>query len=355
MKHSNDDGVLPTNLLQAFQKNKLIQGKLIEQQRVYYVKLVREMQDLKLKEKLNKELLYTWRKENYVRQLKKKLQEYEKKRFGVRDAYYEYQARNLDCVMSGQQGLAIPPNEEQQRLNVNAKLNQFRQENPLHRTSSTIIRQSLTPSLEQIKREQEDNDARAVQETWKHIHAQSAYGLKRKTDRILPTIQRSMTIDEIKRNQPSKSDAIPLVPAMDTTSGDTQVVSDGKQRAAALPTIAIADKLLDEFQPVTLTSESLQRERRGDLVAMRSVRRPQKNPIDLNITFESRKRIYQINKRVLQHHICPRKCGLQFNSQFDRIEQVDLADDDVENFLNDLSDTHRQRYEDRHQADKTFV
>lgn len=354
MKHSNDDGVLHTNLLQAFQKNKLIQGKLNEQQRVYYVKLVREMQDLKLKEKLNKELLYTWKKENYVRQLKKKLQEYEKKRFGVRDAYYEYQARNLDCVMSGQQGLAIPPDEEQRRLNVNAKLNQFLQENPLRRTSSMIIIQPFTHSPEQIKREQEEKDAQAVQETWKHIHARSAYGLKRKTNHILPAIQRSLTIDEIKRNRPLKSGfTVPSVPIMDTTSSSTQIVSDGKRRTA-LPDISTTEKLLDDFQPVNITSESLQKERRGDLVAMRSVRRPQKNPIDSNITFESRKRIYQINKRIQQHQICPRKCALQFNSQFERQEQIDPIDDE-ENLLIDISEKTRQIYEDRHQADKNFV
>src|SRR5437764_1396583 len=121
MKHSINDDVLQTNLLQAFQKNKLIQNKLNERHHTYYVELVKDLQDYKLKEKLNKELLYTWKKENYVRQLKKNLREYESKRFGVRNAYYEYQVRNLDCVISGQRGLIIPPQEEEHRLNVNAK------------------------------------------------------------------------------------------------------------------------------------------------------------------------------------------------------------------------------------------
>jgi len=151
MKHSNDDGVLQTNLLQAFQKNKLIQGKLNEQQRLYYVQLVKDMQEYKLKEKLNKELLYTWEKENYVRQLKKNLQEYERKRFGVRDAYYEYQARNLECVITGQQGLVIPPKEEERRLNVNAKLNQFLHDNPIQTTESMRITQSVNSAIDQLK------------------------------------------------------------------------------------------------------------------------------------------------------------------------------------------------------------
>jgi hypothetical protein len=39
------------------------------------------MQDYNLKEKLNKELLNIWKEENYVRQLKKDLREYDRKRF----------------------------------------------------------------------------------------------------------------------------------------------------------------------------------------------------------------------------------------------------------------------------------
>ena len=88
------------------------------------------MQVYHLKEKYNRELLYTWKKESYVRQLKKNLEDYERKRFGVRDAYYEYQARNLGNIIAGQQEIVIPPSEEERRLNINKKYHQFLQNNP---------------------------------------------------------------------------------------------------------------------------------------------------------------------------------------------------------------------------------
>jgi hypothetical protein len=103
---------------------------------------MKDMQDYNLKEILNKELLYTWKKENYVRQLKKNLREYDRKRFGARDAYYEYQARNLDCVLIAQQGLVIPSKEKERRVNVNTKFQQFLKEHPLRTTSVMRVDQS---------------------------------------------------------------------------------------------------------------------------------------------------------------------------------------------------------------------
>jgi hypothetical protein len=360
MKHSNDD-ILQTNLLQAFQKNKLIQGKLNERQRLYYVQLTKDMQDYKLKEKLNKELLYTWKKENYVRQLKTNLREYERKRFGVRDAYYEYQLRNLDCVINGQQGLAIPPKEEERRLNVNAKFNQFLKEHPLQTTSSIHVVQSTNIPIDQIKRQQEEEDARNVEETWKHIHAQSALGLKRKQRSILPSIQRSLTMDEIRRNEPSTKILVPPTvaivsnPSVTTSPEVVNVSSETKHQPPAVAIVqSIRSTMSEDVEPIKITSDILDRETRADLVAMRSVRRPQKNPIDLNVIFESRKRIYQINKRVYDYQLCQRKCSLRHNSQFDREEKIDPADDD-QNLLVEMSETTRRRYEDRHQADKNFV
>jgi hypothetical protein len=192
MKHAIDEGgVLQSNLLQAFQKNKLIQGKLNERNRSYYVQFMKDMQEYNLQAKLNNELLYNWKKENYVRQLKKNLQEYEKKRFGARDAYYEYQARSLDFVLTGQKGLIIPPKEEERRLHVNTKYNQFLQDHPLRTKTPTRVVQSAKPTIDQIKQHTDEENTRGVEETWKHIHAQSAYGLKRKKRKVLPSMQRS--------------------------------------------------------------------------------------------------------------------------------------------------------------------
>ena len=87
---------------------------------------------------------------------------------------------------------------------------------------------------------------------------------------------------------------------------------------------------------------------------MRSVRRPRKNPIDLNMAFEARKRIYRINKRVYDHPFCQRKCGLKYNSNFERTERIDPADDEENVFL-ESNEMVRRRYEDRHQADRAFI
>ena len=339
MKHSVDDGVLQTNLLQAFQKNKSIQGKLNERHRSYYMNFLKEMQDHQLKEKLNKELLYTWKKENYVRQLKKNLREYERRRFGARDAFYEYQVRNLQCIVNGQQGLAIPPKEEERRLNVNAKFNQFLDEHPIQKIAPVRFQgKAVGVKIEN----QLEKDAQEVENTWEHIHAQSALGLKRK-QKMLPAIQRAATIDEIQRTK-SNQNGIQEIP----------IDSNEETYLPMLPIAPAKSSISDEMEPVQITSDILDKQTRADLVAMRSVRRSQKNPIDLNITFESRKRIYQINRRVYDYRICPRKCNLQYKSQFDHTQSTDPADDD-DNLLVEMSDTTRRRYEDRHQADKNFL
>jgi hypothetical protein len=349
MKHVVDDGVLQTNLLQAFQKNKIIQGKLNERQHSYHVQLAKDMQEYNLKQKLNKELLYSWKKEAYVRQLKKDLQEYERKRFGARDAYYEYQAKNLDAIIAGQQGLVIPPREEERRLNVKAKFNQFIEEHPIPITSSVRIVQSANATSDQSELQQEEEEhARAVEETWKPIHAQSAVGIRRKKPKNLPSIQRASTMDEIKRNQ---TIIPPVIPIVITIPEVVNATSEEKQPTKVTPG---RSTLSECIEPIIITTEALKRQTRADLIAMRSVRRPQKNPIDLNIIFESRKRIYQINKRVYDYQLCHRKCGLQYNSQFDRPQQIDPADDE-DNLLVEMDDTTRKRYEDRHQSDKNFL
>ena len=368
MKHSIDDGGLPTNLLLAFQKNKIMQGKLTERQRNYYVQLLKDMQDYQLKEKLNRELLYTWKKETYVRQLKKNLQEYERKRFGVRDAYYEYQARNLDCIMAGQQGLVIPPTEEERRVNVNAKYLQFLEQNPLDKPSSAAASlrqaQSSTAPADHTKREQEEAEARAVEKTWTSIHAQSAVGLRRRPQQAaLPSIQRSSTMDEIRRNQALAKTLVPptvaIISSVLVTTTPEMVavpaaVAHDEKILPASRFASIRPTLPEGVEPVLITSETLQKQTRSDLVAMRSVRRPRKNPIDLNMAFEARKRIYQINKRVYDYPFCPRKCALQYTGTFERGEASEAADE-AENQLLEMNENTRRRYEDRHQADRSVV
>ena len=362
MKHSADDGVLQSNLLQAFQKNKIMQGKLSEKQRTYYVQLLKDMQDYSLKEKLNRELLYTWKKESYVRQLKRNLQEYERKRFGVRDAYYQYQARNLDCIMAGQKGLVIPPTEEERRQNVDAKFRRFLAEHPVQKGEGENLVARSVQSAEQTRRELEEAEAEAVEKTWKPIHAQSAVGLQRRKTRPLPAIQRSSTMDEIRRsNVLAKTMAPPTVAIVSSVLVTTtpELVHPppppAEEEKPTVPTRLIVRRptLPEGIEPVLITSETLQKQTRADLVAMRSVRRPRKNPIDLNMAFEARKRIYHINKRVYDYQFCQRKCGLQYIGNYDRPEPSDTDDDDEE--ILEMNELARKRYEDRHQADRAFI
>ena len=285
MKQSIDDGGLPTNLLLAFQKNKIMQGKLTERQRNYYVQLLKDMQDYQLKEKLNRELLYTWKKETYVRQLKKNLQEYERKRFGVRDAYYEYQARNLDCIIAGQQGLVIPPTEEERRVNVNAKYLQFLQENPLEKPPASLRKsQSVSIPTEQIKREEEEATAKALEKTWNPIHAQSAIGLRRRAQpAALPSIQRSSTMDEIRRSNALAKTLVPptvaIVASVLVTTAPELLVAPAEEKVLPTPRFTPARSTLPEgVEPLLISSDTLQKQTRSDLVAMRSVRRPRKKP-----------------------------------------------------------------------------
>jgi hypothetical protein len=80
--------------------------------------------------------------------------------------------------LTDQQGLIIPPKEEERRVNANAKFQQFLKEHPLRTTSALRVVQSANAIIDQGKEEEEN--ARGVEETWKDIHAQSAIGLKRK-------------------------------------------------------------------------------------------------------------------------------------------------------------------------------
>jgi hypothetical protein len=331
MKHSSNDGGFQTNILQALQKNKVIQSKLTECEHSYYTKLIKDIQGYNLKEKYNRELLYTWKKESYVRQLRKNLQEYERKRFGKRDAYYEYQVRNLGNIIAGQQGLVIPPSEEERRLNVNAKYQKFIQSFPPQSSSMRVAKSANIPTDQKTKDldDDDEDDDRGLETTWKHIHAQSAVISRRKQNNILPTIQRSATTNEIRRRKVLAKSLVPptvaIVSSVLVTTTPDAVKSPTDEKTQKSPTKPSPDDhigLPDGVEPLLITSETLEKYTRADLVTMRSVRRPRQNPSDLNLLFETRKRIYQINKRALDFQGCSRKFGLQ-NIQIDRLKQID--------------------------------
>ncbi|CAF0880890.1 unnamed protein product [Didymodactylos carnosus] len=340
MRHQLEDVVLQTNLLQAFQKNKIIQGKLSERQKSYYVKLIKEMQIYDVKTKLNRELLYTWKKESYVRQLKKNLVDYERKRFGARDAYYEYQAKNLENLISGgSQGLVIPPIEEKRRHDVDEKFQQFLREHPHTSTVKPRVTQSaavlptiITEDDEVAFKKEVESPSMTdlkIAETWSKIHAQSATPRRIKT---LPTIHRSKTMGEIRRETIKNASNTPSVMV-----GGVQV---------STPELNNQTNTSPEgTEPLVITSETLQQQTYADLIAMRSVRRPRKNPTDLNMLYEARKRIYHINKRAYEYNLCQRKCGLQYNNHFDK-----TTDDENEEEIDVERD--RLRNEDRHQFKK---
>lgn len=357
MKHPSDVATFQTNILQALQKNKVIQDKLGECQRLHYSKLVKDLQVYHLQEKYNRDLLYTWKKESYIRQLRKNLQEYQqKKNFNIQDPFYEYQVRSLDNIITGQQTVAIPPSEEERRLNINAKYHRFLQKNPLQTSSIRIAKSATVGRTDNNQFEDEDDDddddddqaeenARGVEETWKYIHAQSANIQRRKQNNYLPNIHRSATINDIRRNRTSaksfissalraKSSKVPITTTTTTTSEMITSPSNEKfQRSPQSSTNHLG--MPDNIEPLIITSEALDNYTRADLVTMRSVRRPRKNPTDLNLLFETRKRICQINKQALDHHVCQRQWKLQTNiQQFDLLKRTESMDH-VRNISND--------------------
>ena len=332
MKHSKDDSIFQTNLLQALQKNKVMQDKLTECQRLDYIQLLRDMQTYNVKEKYNRELLYTWKRESHIRDLRKQLQEYGQKHSGDKDAYYQYQLSKLSNIMTGQQSLVIPPSEEERRLNINVKYHQFLQKNPLQ--SAPMRANKLEQSDDDDdEEEEEEKNMRGVEETWKHIHAQSAVHPRRKQSGMLPNIHRSATRSEFRRKKSSgKSFSTPAT-AVPT---NTEILSSPR-----LPTKSSSNQLevSDSIEPLMMSSEILDKHTRADLITMRSVRRPRKNPTELNILFETRKRIYQINKRALDYQLYQRKCQLQPNLQFNQPKQIDPVKP-VENVPENINDKH---------------
>ena len=333
-KNSSDNVIFQTNLLQALQKNKVIQTQLTEFQRSCYIQFLKDIQDYNLKEKYNRELLYKWKKENYVRQLKRKLQEYTRKRFGVKDSYYEYQVKNIDSVIAGEQALVIPPSEEKRRLNINAKYLQFLRNNPIQESSSSIHTvKSANASFYRntIEKDEDEPDIRDVSNTWERIHAQSAVGTRQKQSKPLPTIQRSPTTNEIKQTEAvAKNPILPSVAVVSSvivTSTPELVNSSFHEKTHRSPRTIAKHRpndvgLPDGIEPLLVSSETFDKQICADLVAMRSVRRPRKNPSELNQVYETRKRIYQINKRAINSQIHQKNYKLQKNIQFNQQKQM---------------------------------
>ncbi|CAF3554901.1 unnamed protein product [Adineta steineri] len=284
MKHAADDETLQTNIFDAFYKNKLMQGKLDEQQRLYYMEYVKNMKNNNLNVQINKALLYTWKKESYIRQLIKNLQEYERKRIGFRDIFYESQLNNLEHITTNQQSPIIPLTEEANRLNINVKLQQFFQDNPVR----------MKPSKSIVKTDSND------------LAQESPINLTKQQLKLAP----------LSRNGSSKSKSSIKPHEESTTDGTSNVFAIGmseKKRQSILKltqVVPVRSRLFGNMEPVVVVSETLERQTRPDLVTMRSVRRPQRDPADLNLIFEVRKRIYQTNKRSYEKQLYHRRCGL---------------------------------------------
>lgn len=341
MKQAGDAVVYHTNLLQAIQKNKIIQDKLEEYERLYNIQLLKDLQDYKVKAKYNQELLYTWQKENYVRKLKRDLEEHQRQRFGVIDDYYINQLRNIENFITGEQTVVIPPSEEKRRLKLNEKYQQFLQKLPVQ-PPSTSVRNSKSANItlvhEQTKTHEEKPRDKVVEvepipnleQTWKHIHAQSARTPRTTEKHMVPTTNRSLTLSGFQRNKASAKTT-----NLTKTNSQLNIQSAKTSKLFNASSVEhISPRLLNQFtqndstlsdnmEPLIITNETLGKYTREDLVNMRSVRRPRKNASDLNLIFETRKRICEINRRTLDYESYQRKLGLYKIIQCDRVKQVD--------------------------------
>jgi hypothetical protein len=327
MKHSTTDSAYHTNLLQALQKNKAMQCKLTQSQDLYYVKLLKDLQTYNLKEKYNRELLYTWKKESYIRQLQKELQ-----RCRIKDAYYEYQVRKLGDMIAGQQTLVIPHSEEERRLDVTVKYHQFLDKNPLQGSVKSVH----IPTEEEIKAENDKKEqeeiARNLEDTWKYIHAKSAVGSRRKSNNRLPNIHRPSTMNVARRKNYS---AKTITEPISTSPEIVQSSFDDRQSPNDF-------QLLETIEPLNITSDIINKHTRADLESMRSVRRPRKNAFELNLLFETRKQIYEINKRSLDIQLYQRKCRLKQNIQLKRFKPREFIEESTENIPKQEEEVNQQ-------------
>jgi hypothetical protein len=283
MEQIKDDNVLSRKFFRAIQKNKIIQNQLADRQHLCDIQLVKDMKNYNSQEKYNQELLYAWKKECYIRQLKKNIQEYQRNTSDVDNAYYQYQIKNLDHIINGRSGL------------INAKYQQFLQEHPLKTSKIPVVRNQIEQG--------EDENTRSLEKTWKYIHAQSASRSRRKRSIDLPIIDRSSTIDEIRINKVLTRNVIPSA-SNELGRTDSQVVgSSSDEKLQRLSTKHRSKRLesSDRIEPLLMLSETFDNHNRTDLVRIRSIRRPRLNVSDLNYLYESRKRFYQMNRRVFNY------------------------------------------------------
>ncbi|UJR30198.1 hypothetical protein I4U23_017737 [Adineta vaga] len=272
MEQRKDDAPLETSLFRAIRKNQMVHSQSIRQQHMNELELAKHMKRYHLEEKYNRELLYSWKNELYLRDLKKKLRNTSIEN----NPNYEYQVRSLNHLISGRSGLIIPPSEEEHRLNIKAKYEEFLRQNPLTSSKSKV---SARVSIDQNAKELE----RSLEETWKNIHIQSAIWSKRKQSLAVTTLRRSLTLNDMRRKS--------------TRSGDQRKSSFNEK----IPFRSNHFELCESIEPPPITSELLDQVTHSNLFAMRSIRRPRQSSAELNSLYEARKHIYQMNRLVLEH------------------------------------------------------
>ncbi|CAF1262874.1 unnamed protein product [Adineta ricciae] len=272
MEQRKDEVPLETSLFRAIQKNKVLQSQSIRQQHDEEFQLTKYLKDHHTEEKFQRELLYSWKNETYLRDLKKKLRVNPTKN----DAAYEYQLKTLNHLISGRPGLIIPPSEEQRRLQIRKKYEEFLRQNPL---STLIPKPAESISIDQSTQEL----ARSIEETWKNIHMQSAIWSKQKQSSGLTTLRRSLTLSDIRRKSTRPFD---------------------QRKSSLSENIRFRTnhfELCESIEPPPVPLELVDRATQCDLFTMRSIRRPRQSSAELNSLYEARKHIYQMNRRVFNH------------------------------------------------------
>lgn len=269
-----------------------------------------------MKEKLNNQLLYLWKKESYVRKLKKSIENCESETEAVQDEHYESLVRNVKKIMTGEQTLVVPPSEEERRSELNVKFLDFLQRNPSSLSSlkrfsrpSNVFYQSL--NLDQ-KNHQIDPDLIQVEQTWKQIHAQSAAPRSRSHVRNSTMKQRALTARDDRRSSRflvsslATGDSGSRTPRRAKTNLDSRVLPE-------------TSTLTEQIEVFLQHMDSLQKNINTDLVDMRSIRRDKGNPDDLKTIYESRRKICEINRHATEVENSDRKSRLMVLRSLRRI------------------------------------
>lgn len=338
MKRLNDENLGQPNLLQALHKNKMIQSKLTQCEKRFQIQFLKQMEIYTVQEKFNRELLYTWKKEIYVRQQRKFLQQYVEKRHGIPDEYYENQMKNLENIIAGQQSLVVPPVEEEYRLMVNKKYLEFLAKNPVELPPSFKRVEKNSNESMQIEFEEEENH-RKIEQTWKYLNAQSAGGRRRRHEN-LPTIPRSTTAKESTRRILNSTQNLRSARTPNSTSRFGKTDSTLISFSSSSKTFSNSSTLPEGIEPLVIHSETVQKATRADLLSMRSVRRAKKSPTDVNMIYEARKRVYQINRRALDVQMSQRKAGFVYELPTDRSIPMEINENDEQILPKDSFRSH---------------